>query len=174
MANVKAAIDFVLRQEDRGLTGKITQIPNDRGGLTRYGLTKKWHPELVASGFFSTMLRDPALVLAEQTYAREYALPLWIDRIAPQGVATALLSFAVNDGCPQALKLLQASAGVTVDGCMGPATLAAVNAADPKALLDALVAQQCAFYSRIVAGDPTQDKFLNGWLRRADSLLEVA
>ena len=39
------SIDFVLKQEDSTLSGVITNETGDAGGLTRFGLCAKWHPE---------------------------------------------------------------------------------------------------------------------------------
>src|SRR5690606_40800811 len=48
----------------------------------------------------------------------------------PSGVDYAVFDYAVNSGPGQAIKHLQEVVGVKVDGIIGPATLAAVNAAN--------------------------------------------
>ena len=77
MSNPTQSIDFVLRQEDSTLSGIITNEANDAGGLTRFGLCAKWHPELVAAGFYQVAM-DTATALneAEVAYANAYATPL--------------------------------------------------------------------------------------------------
>ena len=52
MADPRETIDFMLRQEDTTLYGKVTNAASDNGGCTRFGLSAKWHPELVKAGFF--------------------------------------------------------------------------------------------------------------------------
>lgn len=82
---------------------------------------------------------------------------------------------AVNTGIPRAIKILQQAANevnsssysISVDGQMGPKTRAAVCRAGDDALLKAYTKKQEAFYRSIVARNPTQEKFLKGWLRRA-------
>lgn len=118
MADIQKAIGFVMRQEDSTLSGAITDAPNDRGGLTRFGLTARWHPELVTEGFFAIaavdngkliprMKASAAFAMAEQAYASEYVDTLGLRTIADQALATALLSFAVLEGAAQAVTLFQ-------------------------------------------------------------------
>jgi lysozyme family protein len=161
------SIDFVLKQEDATLSGVITNEVNDAGGLTRFGLCAKWHPELVAAGFYEpTMDSATARTMAETAYATAYANPLRLASINAQTIANALLSFAVNMGTFSAVETLQQVCGAIADGCMGPNTVAAINAHDPVTLLAAYCAIQANRYRGIVAANPTQQKFLAGWLAR--------
>jgi len=180
MANVKQAIDFVLRQEDSTLSGKITNIPGDQGGTTRFGLTAKWHPELVAQGFFDAYTPAiRALPMAESAYETQYAAKLYLADIQSQAIATALLSFAVLEGPQRPVQLLQAAldtcgASIAPDGCMGQQTLNAVNDAPQDALLDAWLKQEEAYFASLVQHDPSQQKFLLGWDNRAEALKGIA
>lgn len=175
MANVKEAVDFVLRQEDSALSGVVTNAPADRGGLTRFGLTAKWHPELVAKGFFKTN-RDEALAIAEEVYSAEYIPHLDLSKINRTAVAVAILSFAVVEGAGRAVLILQqvlASLGFPLvqDGSVGPKTIAAINAADSLQLVMGLVKAQRSYFQRIVANDASQSKWLSGWNNRAIAIL---
>ena len=167
MSNPTQSIDFVLKQEDSTLSGVITNETGDAGGLTRFGLCAKWHPELVAAGFYElTMDAAAARTMAETAYETAYASPLWLASINAQPIANALLSFAVNMGTFSAVETLQQVCGAIADGCMGPNTVAAVNAHDPATLLAAYCAIQANRYRGIAAANPTQQKFLAGWLNR--------
>jgi len=164
------SIDFVLRQEGSTLSGVITNTPGDSGGTTRFGLSAKWHPELVAAGFYdASMDAASALTMAENAYQTAYAFPLRLAQINAQTVANALLSFAVNLGTFEAVETLQQVCGALADGCMGPNTIAAVNKQDPAILLAAYCAIQANHYRGIVAANPTQAKFLDGWLARVNA-----
>src|SRR5260370_41768835 len=109
MADVKAAVDFILRQEDSTLSGVVTSAPADRGGITRFGITAKWHPELLAQGFFQAN-RDDALSIAERTYSDTYIPHLDLGSINRTAVAVAILSFAVVEGAAQAVLTVQEQA----------------------------------------------------------------
>lgn len=166
MANAKAAIDIVLRQEDSTLSGEITDIPGDSGGRTRYGIAERWHPELTATGFFTTMDSAAALTVAESVYITSYAKPMMLSQINAQGVAAALLSFAVVEGPVKAVKLLQRACGATMDGCIGPATIARVNACAPAVLLKTWGGLEEAYFASLAAKNPADEKFVAGWDNR--------
>jgi len=173
MADVNAAIDYVLKQEDSTLSGVITNVPGDAGGTTRYGITARYAPDLDEQGFFSDLMpADRALVMAQAWYAKTYAGPLYLDQIASQGIATALLSYAVNQGNREAVQCLQQAAiqlgaSINADGVMGPATVAAINPLSPYKLDRADGQMEIAYYQSIVARNPSQAKFLDGWTNRA-------
>lgn len=180
MADVQQAVDVVLRQEDSTLSGVVTNEASDCGGLTRFGLCAKYHAALQTAGFYNPtqVPQAQALQMAEQTYATEYGTPLMLAQINDQGLATALLSFAVNDSQHQAVVLLQQAVNacggsLKTDGAMGPATLAAVNAADPRQLVSQLCNQQNAYYQSIVAKNPSQQVFLKGWQNRVANVMTV-
>jgi len=64
--------------------------------------------------------------------------------------------------------------GVPDDGAIGPATMAAVTKADPAQALVAFGNAKEAFYKAIVERDPTQAKFIKGWLNRVASVEKFA
>ncbi|MDW5290833.1 putative peptidoglycan-binding domain-containing protein [Formosa sp. PL04] len=55
---------------------------------------------------------------------------------------------------------------LTVDGGMGPNTLNAINSANQMDLYNNLKQTRIDFYNGIVQRNPSQSKFLNGWLNR--------
>jgi len=175
MADAKAAVDAVMRQEDARLAGIITNRTSDRGGLTRFGLTAKNHPLLLNAGFYDPSTdAATAFKIAETTYQAEYTGPLFLVQIASQAIATALLSFAVNEGNSKAVSLLQRALlvngqSVGLDGRMGPATVAAINACDAKQLLNHYCDLEAIFYAGLAAADPTQKANLKGWLNRVQN-----
>jgi lysozyme family protein len=178
MANIKEAVDFVLKLEDAGMSGVVTKAPGDRGGLTRFGITAKWHPELVRRGYFQTN-REEALAIAEEVYGNEYIPHLDLSKVNRTAVAAALLSFAVVEGAGTSVLILQRVLNglgfpLAVDGSAGPKTLEAVNAADAWTLVSALVKAQRDHFKAIVDADSSQEKWLNGWNNRASLVLDYA
>lgn len=180
MADMKRCIDFVLRQEDSTLSGVMTNAAADHGGVTRFGIAAKFHPELANTEFFcASMSAQDALPIAEHAYATQYAAPLHLDALASDAVATALLSFGVLEGTKEAATILQNAINmlgvpITVDGKMGPGTVAAANSCDPQKLITAVVQLQKAHFAHIAAVNPTQEKWVHGWDNRADLLLSIA
>lgn len=176
MASVGDAVHFVLLQEDAKMSGDVTEAKGDPGGKTRFGIASRWHPDLVPSGFFDEhkMGRSAALAMATSIYIHQYAPPLELPSIDSQDIANRLLSFAVNEGQVEAVKLvqkaLQASGwrNVDVDGEFGPNTLAAVNQVDSATLLEHWRNLQTVYYARWVAEDaPNRSGELRGLLNRA-------
>lgn len=109
----------------------------------------------------------------------------------PAPIGEALFDQAVNGGCKAAARLLQRAinrclnrrvgyhgrpAGLREDGDLGPRTRAAFDwvlrlpAAGMPELIDAYREMAKVRYRNIVAADPTQGRFLTGWLARADRL----
>jgi lysozyme family protein len=60
-----------------------------------------------------------------------------------------------------------ANRSIPVDGKLGPMTIARANELDPEWLLDAIREFAAERYRAIVKKNPTQERFLRGWLRRA-------
>jgi lysozyme family protein len=81
-----------------------------------------------------------------------------------------VFDWAVNSGTGRAAKALQRVVGVTPDGGIGPATLAAVEKKDPEDIVHALADVREQFYR----GLRTFDTFGRGWLRRNEETLHTA
>jgi lysozyme family protein len=164
MANFQPIMMWVLRQEDSTLSGKVVNLM-DGQGLTRFGIGQTSHPNLPAD--FYTNPAALALLDAEQVYKGQYWDRFLGDSITDDGVASCLLSFAINDGEAREVQMLQQCLSVPVDSVMGPVTLAHTNAYNPTLLAAALRAAQADFYRACVAKQPTDARFLTGWLARA-------
>ena len=170
MANFDEAIAFVLRNEDPHLTGIVTE---DSGGRTRFGIAERFHPDL-GDEFYGGPA-DAALEIAREIYRRQYWDVIYGDAISTQQIATKLLDMAVNMGVRQAVALCQravnaiAESRIREDGIAGRETLTATNAADA-ALLLAHLREVCGnFYQHLVAVRPEAQRYLRGWLARANA-----
>ena len=74
---------------------------------------------------------------------------------------------AVNSGPRRAVRMLQQAAGANlVDGIFGPATMKAVAAMAPGDIVARLDVSRRAFYRSLVDRDPSQGRFITGWLNR--------
>lgn len=166
MADINAAIAYVLTFEDADLSGVIT---TDSGGRTRFGIAERFHPELTACLFYTSMGSTAALQIAKGIYDISYAEPLCIADIENQAVANKLLSLGVNLGVIEAAKMLQLTLRVNGDGRIGPLTLHALEMARPEEVIESLDDMAVAFYHSIVEKDPSKQKYLEGWLKRAEA-----
>lgn len=81
-------------------------------------------------------------------------------------LSITVLDMAINGGEGTAVKELQTVAGVTVDGVLGPATIAAVQALDDKQAADAFCWVRLRRYANIVEANAAEQPNLLGWLIR--------
>jgi lysozyme family protein len=168
MSNFLPICRWVIEQEDRGLTGVVKNLM-DGGGRTRFGITEHFNPGVISS-FFTTTDIMLALTYAETIYKKTYWDRFFGDAINSDQVASCLLSFSINDGTSREVKMLQACLGFPayeIDGIVGPNTLLHVNAFGDIILSAALRAAQVDFYRALVDKQPTDIRFLDGWLKRA-------
>jgi len=155
------AVEVVLKHE-----GGYVNDPADPGGETKYGISKRSYPHLD----IANLTREDAIAI----YYRDWWLPLKCPQIHDDKVAQKYLDTCVNTGRGTGTKILQRALQmigyrITVDGAIGPKTLAAVNAADPQALLVAMRQQQKAHYEQLIQKNPKLEKFRRGWMARANS-----
>lgn len=155
------AIEVVLAHEGEALTDH----PDDRGGLTKYGISQRWNPEINVR----ELTRAQAIELYWQRYWQGQRYEL-----LPEPVAIKLFDLAVNLGHQPAVVCLQQALQacgqrVTIDGALGPQTSRAAFRASPAALMAALRSEAAGAYRVRVARDSRQAAFLNGWLNRAYS-----
>jgi lysozyme family protein len=152
-------VEDVLRREGGSA---VTNDPADAGGLTQYGLTKRDHPAVWADG---QVTADEA----RQTYLQKYIVGPGFDRLPAthRVLLEQLVDFGVNSGPAVAVQKLQQALKMPVDGVFGPQTLAATVAADPQVLARQLVKARVEMLCRIVQKNPSQVRFLVGWVTRA-------
>jgi lysozyme family protein len=160
MANVNAAIDYVLGWEDATLSGTITTAPD--GKRTRFGINERWHPELTSSLYFGSMGQVAALQIARGILDTSYCQPLCIAEITSQEIADKLLSLGVNVGLVNAAKMLQNAVTVVGDGRIGPLTLHALDLAEPEKVLADLRVEAETYYD----AQPDLAVYRAGWLRK--------
>lgn len=159
MAKFDAAIGLVLAHE-----GGYVNDPVDPGGETNFGISKRSYPNVDIAALTQTQAID--------IYQRDFWDKQW-DGIESQELATALLDASVNMGRTAAVKLLQKSVNkalcreeLVVDGIFGTKTLAMVNVATAKTIIE-FRASRTMFYVDLAWVKPEMKKFLPGWIRRA-------
>src|ERR1700676_4744041 len=132
--------------------GGYVNNPTDKGGPTAYGISKTSNPDAWKNG-------PPTEAEARAIYLQRYVVGPGFDEIGDIQLRTQLVDFGVNSGPAVAIKHLQAVVGTTVDGVLGPETVAAITAATN----NLLVAARVKMIGQIVTHTPSQLTFLNGW-----------
>ncbi len=164
------AINVVLQHE-----GGETNNPNDKGGLTNFGITQQFiidnditKPECARS-YISMLTKQKAITLYKHYIWDKFHYGL----IAPLEIATKVFDMTVNMGDKESHMLLQRSINtmsheqLLVDGIMGVKTFSAANLLPPSYLHEELRQQQKQFYENVVKRNPQDNEFLEGWLKRA-------
>ena len=164
LSNFPASLKLVLKSE-----GGFVNHPNDPGGMTNLGVTRKVWREWVNRDVDEAEMRSLTPELVTPLYKARYWDSCKCDDL-PRGVDYAVFDSAVNMGPGRAAKLLQAALGVTADGAIGRATIAAATAADPAELLEAFSLGKEAFYQSL----PTFATFGKGWMNRVAHVQDAA
>lgn len=162
------------------IEGGLNTHPEDRGGITNHGISLRYARRigLDLDGDFDVDDEDILLVtpeIARRLYKEDFYFGPRIDRL-PEPVQPVVFDMAVNHGPPRAVMILQRACNVYLntriveDGIIGPKTAKAVQKvydANGLYFLQQIYIMRVSFYREIVAKDPSQKKFLNGWLNRA-------
>lgn len=156
-----ASLAFVLERE-----GGFVNDPADRGGATKYGITRATLARARGKPVSAEDVRALRITEAARIYELNYWSASGCPGINDERLALCVFDAAVNHGPAKAIKLLQKALGITEDGVFGPLTLKAVHVSDPRRVVADYLELRAAFFRRIVENDPTQLKFLKGWLAR--------
>lgn len=166
MADVKKLAPLIFKWE-----GGFVNDPRDHGGATNKGVTlatwqkcgydKDGDHDIDAEDIRRLTLEDATLILKKYYWDRWQA-----DRINSQAVANILVDWLWLSGkwgiiIPQ--RLLNIS---PQDGIVGPFTLSKLNAQEPRLFFAKVVKERLDFINGIVARDPAQQRFKQGWINR--------
>lgn len=149
------AVNFVLSHE-----GGYVNDPQDPGGETKYGISKRSYPSLD----IAALTREQAI----EIYRRDFWERCRCDDLPP-AVGLLLFDAAVNQGPNAAIRHLQRALHVAVDGVIGPTTINAARQAGNSAVAE-FVAQRSVAY----ATNPNVARYGLGWFRRLAAAHEAA
>lgn len=159
--NFEDALSLILTWE-----GGYTNHPSDPGRATNMGVTIGTLTEVLGRPATDEdvrkLQRDDVGDLgwsAASIYAEKYWNPCRCAEM-PSGLDLLVFDSAVNQGPTNAIKFLQRSLNVSVDGILGPKTMTAVQAADRTKLIQEFAARRAVHYAGL------QREFWLGWFRR--------
>lgn len=156
----RQAVEVVLKHE-----GGYVNDPNDLGGETKYGISKRSYPNVD----IKNLTREQAMEIYRKDWWDRYKY----DQIKDLDVATKVFDLAVNMGPSPAHRLFQEAVNFTegtrlaVDGIIGPMTLNAVNKANSRKVVQALRFMAAKRYFELAKARTANRAFLLGWLNRA-------
>ena len=154
-------IKNVLRREGGD---KITRDPDDPGGLTKFGISKRSNPDVD----IENLTEDDAVLI----YLEKYWKPSRASELSFQ-LQDMYFDMVVNFGQRRAVRILQEACNsknkgskLVVDGRIGPKTLGACKSLEQ----DRLLAFRVLHYSKIVMKKKNLMKYYYGWIRRSMSI----
>jgi lysozyme family protein len=148
----------------RTIEGGYSNDPDDDGGETNFGISKRSYPDL----YIKSLTFDQACVIYERDFWNKYRLP----EIVNQELANKLFFALINTNTKNVIIALQraifrCSFPITIDGVLGTETIQNANHAPQNWLIDRLGIELSWWYLAIVANRKNQIKFLESWIRRA-------
>lgn len=186
MANYEKSFELTFQKE-----GGYVNHPNDRGGETVFGISRRYHPdwlgwktvdmvkpyctEEVGTKEYNKELTDYLKaneVLTKQKlefYKTLFWNPLLLGEVKDQDVANAIFDASVNHDPRDATKMAQRCLNVNVDGIMGNQTIDAINMKNKTEFLRDFTRIRIQYYRSIVERNPSQRVFFDGWISRAQS-----
>lgn len=152
--------------------GGFVNHPEDPGGMTNLGVTKKSWEEYVKRQVTEADMRALTPKAVAPFYKTRYWDACRCDDL-PAGLDYCVFDAAVNSGPGRAIKFLQAIVGCVPDGRIGPITLASVGA-DAEAGVEHLIEEYCAKRQTFWESLSTFGTFGKGWTRRGKEVCSTA
>lgn len=145
----------------------VTDHPQDRGGLTKGGITQRsveqWRGRSVTRVELECLTKGEALAILE----RGFVATNGIQRLPDEALKTQVIDNAVLSGPVNAVKDLQRALKVRQDGLIGPVTLGRIEVIGRVSVRQRLAVTRSLRLAKIAAKDATQNVFLVGWLKRS-------
>jgi|TARA_B100000424_G_C22706214_1_gene384788 lysozyme family protein len=162
--NYDKCLETILHHE-----GGYVNHPKDPGGETNLGVTKRVYQEHGGTKDMKDLLVEDVAPI----YKKGYWDKMKCDDI-PSGLDLCLFDFGVNAGPGRAAKFLQSMIGTTVDGGIGPNTLAKleeyIRENGEHEAVNKYQEMRQKYYEQL----STFDTFGKGWTRRVQETTKLA
>ena len=151
---------YLVEQKVVEREGGYVNDPDDPGGETKYGISKKAYPKV---GIKHLTLDD-----AVEIYKNDYWIPAKVEQL-PDRLQGQYFDMVVNQGKVKSARILQRACNgknknkIEVDGQVGPKTIKATAKLEPERLR----AYRLMEYARLALTRPELEKYYYGWVRRA-------
>lgn len=139
--------------------GGYVNDPRDKGGETKYGISKKAYPNID--------IKNLSLEQARAIYHRDYWQRCKCEFL-PDALSVAVFDYAVNSGCRKAIRDLQEVLGVAVDGIIGNQTIGAANRIPQRKVLSEYLDKRLNYLMSL----KSWTRYGNGWGNRIKRVRE--
>lgn len=168
MNGYETAFDFLIQNEGR----QFTQIQNDKGGATKYGITIPFYSDYLDRAATVDDIKALDEPTAKLIYKRLLWDALYCDDL-PYPIALALFDTSADKSKAWAIGVAQTIVRVHADGIMGEETIGALKSTDPEMFIYNFVGLLQHSYIEICMHASSQMVFLDGWMKRALRLFLV-
>lgn len=153
---------------------KFVDDPDDRGGPSKFGITKKTPGLGLLLDHKPTTedIKNLTEPQARHIYRIEFIQGPGFFKIKDDRIRYLAVDSGIHHGPQRVIGWFQEATGVTVDGILGPKTEAAINGADQDLLYDKILARRLRFIGWIIANKRGQAKFAGGWTDRIARFIE--
>ena len=162
--------------------GGLVNNPTDRGGKTNRGITEGTLQSAIKSGLVPASVTIESLTTDLESVRKIYEVNFYLRakcNCMPHPLAFAHFDASVNHGIGNSARFIQRTlnsfgATLNVDGAIGPMTLKALDEVLSRADILLVAKIYCdirkSFYDAIVASNPSQKIFYNGWMNRLNAV----
>lgn len=179
----KKALQLIKAVEFSNENKKLLHKNPTENGLTYFGIYEKAHPSWIGWKTIKAYLElEPDLqkcsvILSnvsdlsqkvEDFIKKEFWDKMKLDLVTSEHKQLELLCFAYNVGIKPAIKVLQETLNITIDGIIGQQTINALNSFN-ESLFDKLFdIEEKEYYDELIEDKPRFKIYKNGWNLRAD------
>lgn len=162
-----AVIGKVIKDSEGGFVND----PDDRGGATNYGITMQTLKEWRGGGTVTEHdVKDLSIDEARNIYYYLYVKRYKLDEL-PDELAEIVFDSVINHGPRGGIRILQRAVGAKDDGVIGQETVEKAKINIDKVYLR-VIGERLKYYASIIKNQPSQVKFMAGWINRVLRFLD--